>query len=167
MIKRLATLQAILLLGLGSIFLLPKKIEIQPAAIAVSLPAFVGNWYGTDKAVSQREKDVLGTDTQILRKLYTSASGDQIFVTIVFSGPDMANSIHRPERCLPTQGWTVVDTTVTKVPIGKENLATTRLFNLRNFRNGNAPSVTVYSLDYYWFVGHEDQTPSHLERTWI
>src|SRR5438270_2796735 len=145
MIKRLVTLQAILLLGLGSIFLLPKKIEIQPAAIATSLPAFVGDWFGTDQAISQREKDVLGPDTQILRKLYTSARGDHIFVTIVFSGPDMANSIHRPERCLPTQGWTVVDTTVTKVPIGKENLATTRLFNLRNFRNGNAPSVTVYS----------------------
>jgi EpsI family protein len=156
-----------MLVGLGCVFLLPKKLEIQPAAIAMSLPAFVGDWYGTDQPVSQNEKDVLGPDTQFLRKLYTNAQGDQIFVSIVFSGPDMATSIHRPERCLPSQGWTVVDSAVTKVPIGKEDLATTRLFNLRNFRNGNAPPVTIYSLDYYWFIGHDAQTPSHLQRTWI
>ena len=51
-VKRLAILQAILLLGLGSVFLLPKKIEIQPAAIAMSLPSFVGDWYGADQPIS-------------------------------------------------------------------------------------------------------------------
>ena len=166
-IKRLAILQAILLLGLGSVFLLPKKIEIQPAAVAISLPSFVGEWYGNDQPVAQGEKDILGPDTQFVRKLYTNARGDQIFVSIVVSGPDMATSIHRPERCLPAQGWTVVDTRVTQVPIGKEELRATRLHNVRSFRNASAVPVSVYSLDYYWFVGHDSQTPSHLQRTWI
>ena len=166
-IKRLTILQAILLLGLGSVFLLPKKIEIQSAAIAMSLPSFIGDWYGADQPVLQGEKESLGPDTQFVRKLYTNSRGDQIFVSIVFSGPDMATSIHRPERCLPAQGWTVVDTRVTQIPIGKEELRATRLHNVRSFRNGSAPPVSVYSLDYYWFVGHDAQTPSHLQRTWI
>ena len=93
-IKRLAILQAIVLFGLGSVFLLPKKIEIQPAAISVSLPTFVGEWYGADQAIAQGEKDSLGPDTQFVRKLYSDARGDKIFASIVFSGPDMNTSIH-------------------------------------------------------------------------
>ena len=46
-------------------------------------------------------------------------------------------------------------------------LKATRLRNVRVFRQDNAAPIDIYSLDYYWFVGHDDQTPSHLERTWI
>ena len=166
-IRRLITLEAVLLCGLGSVFLLPKKIEIQPAAIDPALPTFVGEWYGADQPVSQGEKDILGPDTQFVRKLYTNARGDQIFVSIVFSGPDMSTSIHRPERCLPAQGWTVADTRVAEIPIGSEKLKATRLHNVRTFRNEKSEPISVYSLDYYWFVGNDATTPSHYQRTWI
>src|SRR2546423_13723862 len=167
MIQRLITLQSVLLLGLGSVFLLPKKIEIQPAAINKDLPSFVGDWYGADQPIAQGEKDVLGPDTQFFRKLYTNGRGDQIFVSIVFSGPDMSTSIHRPERCLPAQGWTVADTRAAEIPIGNEMLKATRLHNVRSFRNGNGSPLSIYSLDYYWFAGHDATTPSHYQRTWI
>jgi hypothetical protein len=38
---------------------------------------------------------------------------------------------------------------------------------MRNERPSPDRTLTIYSLDYYWFVGHRDETPSHLERTWI
>jgi EpsI family protein len=167
MIRRLTILQSLLLVGMGSVFVLPKKIEIQPATLAKSLPAFVGDWYGADQPVTQGEKDSLGPDTQFVRKLYTNGRGDQIYVSLVFSGPDMATSIHRPERCLPAQGWTVVNTTVVTIPLPTGALKATRLHNLLVFHQADASSVNVYSLDYYWFVGHGAQTPSHLERAWI
>ena len=166
-IKRLFALELVLLLGFGSVFLLPKKIEIEPAAIEPALPTFLGEWYGADQAVTQGEKDSLGPDTQFAKKLYSNARGDQIFVSVVFSGPDMSTSIHRPERCLPAQGWTIADMSVTEIPIGNEILKASRLHNVRRFRNGNAEPINIYSLDYYWFVGHEARTPSHYERTWI
>jgi EpsI family protein len=166
-IKRLLTLESVLLLGLGSVFLLPKQIEIQPAAIDLSLPTFVGDWYGADQPIMQGERDILGPDTQFVRKLYTNARGDQIFVSIVFSGPDMATSIHRPERCLPAQGWTIADSRVAEIPIGDKILKATRLHDVRSFRNGNGRPISIYSLDYYWFVGHDATTPSHYQRTWI
>ena len=166
-VKRLATFEAILLLGLGSVFLLPKKIEIQPAAIDPALPSFVGDWYGADQPVLQGERDILGPDTQFVRKLYTNARGDQVFVSIVFSGPDMSTSIHRPERCLPAQGWTVADTRIAEIPTGNKILKTTRLHDVRSFRNENGELVNVYALNYYWFVGHNARTPSHYQRTWI
>jgi EpsI family protein len=166
-LKRLATFEAMLLFGLGSVFLLPKKIEIQPAAIDLALPNFVGDWYGADQPVLQGERDILGPDTQFVRKLYTNARGDQIFVSIVFSGPDMSTSIHRPERCLPAQGWTVADTRIAEIPTGNKILKTTRLHDVRSFRNENGELVNVYALNYYWFVGHNARTPSHYQRTWI
>jgi EpsI family protein len=167
MTRRLITLQCFFAVGLGCVFILPKKIEMQPAALVEFLPDFVGEWYGEDEPVSQGEKDILGPDTQFVRKLYTNTQGDQIFVSLVFSGPDMATSIHRPERCLPAQGWTVVNTNVAAIPLANGELKATRLRNLRVFHQESAPPVNVYSLSYYWFVGHDAQTPSHLKRTWI
>jgi len=167
MTKRLIILEAVLAVGMGCVFVLPKKIEIQPAALAKSLPSFIGEWYGRDQPVTQGEKDSLGPDTEFVRKLYTNGKGDQIYVSLVFSGPDMSTSIHRPERCLPAQGWTVVSTNVATIPLANGALKATRLRNLLVFRQENSAPVNVYSLDYYWFVGHDDQTPSHLARGWI
>jgi EpsI family protein len=166
MIRRLITLQSALLLGLGSVFLLPKKIEIQPAAIQLALPDFVGEWYGSEQPILQGERDALGPDTQFARKLYTNGKGDQIFVSIVFSGPDMSTSIHRPERCLPAQGWTVAETSPKKIPLANGSLDATRLRNVRHLQD-KKHSFSIYSLDYYWFVGHDAETGSHLRRTWI
>src|SRR3989440_13050846 len=158
-IKRLGALQIILLGGLGSVFLVPRDVVFEPAAVSSSLPQDVGDWDGTDQAITQFERDVLGPDTKFARKLYRNPRGDEIFASIVFSGPDMNTSIHRPERCLPAQGWTIVDSKTVVLPIGK-GLKATRLHNIRNVRASNGQSVTIHSLNYYWFVGRCDVTPS-------
>ena len=62
----------------------------------MQLPQFVGDWYGIDQPVSQGERDILGPDTEFVRKLYTNGRGGEIYVSIVLSGPDMNTSIHRP-----------------------------------------------------------------------
>jgi EpsI family protein len=165
-IKRLASLQLVLLTGLGSVFLIPKDVKIQPAAIDPSLPEFVGNWHGVDQSVTQLERDILGPDTQFVRKLYTRGT-DQIYVSIVLSGPDMNTSIHRPERCLPAQGWTIADSKTVSVPLTAGVLKATRLQNITSVSRENGRSFSLRSLDYYWFVGHSDVTPSHYDRTWI
>jgi EpsI family protein len=166
-IKRLAALQMVLLGGLGSVFLVPRDLAFEPAAVNSSLPQDVGDWDGTDQAITQFERDVLGPDTQFARKVYRNPRGDEIFASIVFSGPDMNTSIHRPERCLPAQGWTVADTRQVALSTSVGPLNVTRLHNMRNERSSSDRTITIYGLDYYWFVGHTDQTPSHLERTWI
>ena len=165
-IKRLATLQLVLLGGFGSVFLLPKDVRLQPAAIDLSLPEFVGDWKGVDQGIGKGEREILGPDTQFARKMY-SLGEDQIFVSIVLSGPDMNTSIHRPERCLPAQGWTIVETKMVSIPSPNGTLKVTRLQNLRTERTTDDRPVNIRSLDYYWFVGHSDVTPSHLERTWF
>jgi EpsI family protein len=166
-IKRLAALQIVLLGGLGSVFLVPRDVAFEPAAVNSSLPQDVGDWEGTDQAITQSERDVVGPDTQFARKIYRNPRGDEIFVSIVFSGPDMNTSIHRPERCLPAQGWTIADTRYVEVSTPAGVLNVTRLHNMRSERPSSDRTITIYSLNYYWFVGHIDETSSHLERTWI
>ena len=166
MIKRLASLQLILLGGLGSVFLLPKDIKVQPAGIDLTLPEFMGSWQGSAETISQGERDILGPDTQFSRRLYRRGT-DEIYVSIVLSGPDMNTSIHRPERCLPAQGWTITSSERVEIPVGSKKLEATRLHNIRSVPLQSGPPVVVKSLNYYWFVGHSDVTPSHYERTWI
>lgn len=165
--KRLAILQSCLLLGMGSVFLIPKDIRMQPAAIGLGLPDSVRDWQGSDQPIGQGEREILGPDTKFARKLYTNAVGDQVYASIVMSGPDMNTSIHRPERCLPAQGWTVTDSKTIALPTANGMLKTTRLHNIRNARTDEGRQLTINSINYYWFIGHSDITPSHLERAWI
>jgi EpsI family protein len=168
-IKRLLALQLVLVVLLGAVFLLPKVANSTPQGIELNLPEYVGGWYGEDQQITEMELNVLAQDTQFARKLYRDGRGNQVFVSIVMSGQDLDNSIHRPERCLPAQGWSVADSRTVKiaVPAAKSGeLVTTRLHNVRKVVVSGQP-VSIYNLNYYWFVGWKDTTASHLKRTYI
>jgi EpsI family protein len=168
-INRLLILQVILALGLGAVILEPKKTGVGPAGIALTLPADMGYWTGSDAVVSAVELQGLAPDTGFARRLYTDPFGNQIYVSIVLSGTDMVNSIHRPERCLPSQGWTVEHSSRVEIPMKNgPPLAVTRLSNIQEARlKKSGQPVTVRQLDYYWFIGSRDVTPSTWERTYI
>lgn len=167
-IKRLLNVQVALLCGFGAVFVLPKGPKSAPAGIAMTLPNIVGAWIGDDAEVTAREREILAQDTQFARKIYTGPAGDEIFVSIVLSGDDMTNSIHRPERCLPAQGWTVESSQRRAIPIGAgKSLALTKLRTLRMVEQPNKTSAPLYDLHYYWFIGSREMTPSHLTRTQI
>ena len=168
--KRLVILQILLVLGLATVFLLPKVANSMPQGIELTLPTYVGNWYGEDQKISDLELTMLAKDTSFARKLYTDGRGNQVFASIVLSGKDLDNSIHRPERCLPAQGWSIADSRVVSIPVPKvapEPLKTTRLHNYRKVPLKDGTTIPVYNLTYYWFVGWNVSTPSHMERTYI
>ena len=164
--KRLSIAFIVVTTGLASVFLLPKSMKSSPAGIAMELPIFVGEWMGEDSEVTARELEVLAKDTKFARKMYRNAAHDEIYVSIVMSGDDMTNSIHRPERCLPAQGWTLQGSE--KRSIGLSNgkaLEVTRLLNARSLQDNEKHEFTLHNLNYYWFVGYNDMTASHIERT--
>lgn len=169
-ISRMLVLQALLACGLGSVFFIPREARIQPSRVAMELPETVQDWQGKPAEVTQRERETLAADTQFARRLYSNPFGDQVFVSIVLSGQDLDNSIHRPERCLPAQGWTLVDSRTFTVPVPGAPagaLPVTRLHDMRQVKTKEGQIVPVYNLDYYWFVGYSDVTASHIEREFI
>lgn len=177
--SRLVILLAVLLAGLSTVFLLPAQHAFdQPTGIDLQLPMMVGGaWYGKDLQVSDKEKLVLGSETEFSRKSYTNGRGDEIHASVVLGGRDMNTSIHRPEWCLPAQGWTIADSGTRTIPLGdRGKLVATRLSNMRFVpdRETGKPitdqegrPLVVRNLDYYWFVGSTDVTASHVMRNVI
>jgi len=169
-ISRLVILQVLLACGLGSVFYIPRETKIQPCRVRMELPDLLGGWIGKTQEVSVEERAGLAPDTQFCRKIYDDGFRNAALVSIVLSGHDLDNSIHRPERCLPAQGWTIVDSksltlNVPQAPGGA--LPVTRLHNMRQVSIAKGQVATVYNLDYYWFVGYSDITASHFEREYI
>jgi EpsI family protein len=173
MITRRLTLAVVAIaLGLAAVFLFPRKPGVGAAGIRLELPARVGDWEGVDVEVTQRERDALAKDTEFARKVYRNTFGDEIYVSIVLSGSDMTNSIHRPERCLPAQGWNVLSSSRVAVALPSAGaLEMTRLANEGQFMakpkdEAKEPvRLNLRSLNYYWFVGSRDVTADHLKRT--
>lgn len=167
-IKRLLILQAVLAVGLGAVYLIPTKSGPGKAGISLVLPKEVGLWTSKEMPISPQELTILAGDTGFARRLYTNPFGDEVSVGIVLSGNDMANSIHRPERCLPAQGWTVLRSDRVAVPIqGAGPLQVTKLFDVAERKVESGQMITFRNLTYYWFVGANGTTPSHLARTAI
>ncbi len=167
--KQLVILQVALALGLGAVFFLPTKTSLGPAGIALTLPDDVGAWKGRDAAVSPQELAGLAPDTGFARRFYKDADGNEMYVSIVLSGTDMANSIHRPERCLSAQGWTVerADKVKIGVPAGTPPLTVTKLSDEKEMHLDAGHTVALRNVNYYWFVGSQDVTASHWTRTFI
>lgn len=168
-IKRLAILFVLLAGGFGSVFFLPAAPKEQPVGIVLELPKFIGGWYGTDLAISDKERTVLGAETDFARKSYKNGRGDEVQVSIVLSGHDMNTSIHRPERCLPAQGWTIANKKGTEIAIpDRGKLPMTRMLNTQPRRSADGKlTATIFNLNYFVFVGHTDVTGSHFGRTII
>ena len=165
--KRLAVLLLIVVLGMGSVFVLPQQLGYQPVGAELDLPEFLGEWWGKDGDILEKERDVLGHDTDFARKIYASGAADTILASVVLAGQDMMTGIHRPERCLTAQGWQVGSQSkrVLQVP-GVGTLEATRLQNLKYIRGPNGESVPVNNLCYYWFIGHAERAATHEERVW-
>jgi hypothetical protein len=152
-----------LLVGAACLFFTPET-GTSEAGIIMELPGSVGPLWGTDQQVSESEKVMLPPDTQFSKKLYSDGLGADIHCQIVLAGAEK-RSIHRPEICLPAQGWTVKSGEV--VPVKLSNGNTLEIMKLRVVRpvtlnNGETRELTT--LFCYWFVGKDTTTPHHLAR---
>jgi len=166
--SRLAILLAVLLTGLSSVYMLPKTKGFMPVGINLELPDGLGEWWGRDGAITEKEREVLGPGTEFARKQYTNGRGDLILASVVLAGDDMMTSIHRPERCLNAQGWACSSTGGVSIDVpGYGKVPVARLFNRRVEQRPDGTQVAIENICYYWFAGNRDLTASHAQRVWF
>jgi EpsI family protein len=165
--NRLLVLLLALLAGFSAVFFLPVSAKTEPVGIKLALPEYVDKWYGVDQPITEPERQILAGDTEFSRKRYTDGAGNMIFASIVLSGHDLDNSIHRPERCLPAQGWTIANSKTFLLDVPRGKLEVTRLHNVQQVRTRDGKTIPRYNLNYYWFVGYHHLTASHLQRTFL
>jgi len=166
--SRLAIVFAVLLGGLSSAYFLPEKAGFMPVGINLQLPESLGEWWGNRVDVTQKEKDVLGPETEFSRMEYSNGRGDAIQASIVLAGQDMMTSIHRPERCMKAQGWDFKPDQSRTIEVpghGKMTLMRLRNSKVETMKDGG--TRPLQNLCYYWFAGSRDLTHSHLERVRI
>lgn len=199
--RRTAILLAVVLGSFSLAFLLPKQSASRPCALKMQLPEtisfridsarYIGEqefqeWKGIPMPVSPEERRLLADDTQFEKKNYfcLDVSGERsqvlpfhsVQVSIVLSGHDLNDSIHRPERCLPSQGYKGLEVTrrVLRTAYGDIPISRIRCYHelldseTGKFRVGpDGKPVRVEQIFYYWFVGNHDLTSSHYERTFL
>ena len=164
---RIAVIIGMTGITLALCFMFRGQIGMSRAGVILTLPHRVGEWWGVDQAISLSEKTLLPSDTTFARKNYESLDGDSIMFSIVLSGADK-RSIHRPEICLPGQGWTIHGGQV--VPILLHSGRTLQAMNLtlsRPIRLNNGQQKEIYAYYMYWFVGDGVETPNHWMRLWL
>ena len=94
---------AVLLVG-AMMFYQTRTVEpVYCAAPDVTFPELPG-LASERSGISEAEREGLPSDTEVVKCRYQSADGDWFMVTAVISGRSR-DSIHRPERCLPAQGF--------------------------------------------------------------
>jgi hypothetical protein len=188
--KRLYLTPIGLALFLGLVFILPRRGEVALTSLSRETidmekkipPLHVGEWIATATQPSVKEVETLNPDTTFIKGMYRSydmpplhdGSGrlfdTAINLSIVISGFDINNSIHRPERCLRAQGHIDMLSLPSDLitPTGKaikvQRLTST--FPIPSEKKGGTP-FPVGFISYYYFVGHKHLTHDHLSRTII
>jgi hypothetical protein len=162
------------------IYFLPKTESMIPSAVSMKLPVTLGGWSLKAIPASKEEIDGLASDTEFSKAiclqarpgefdlLYNNPIADRIDLSIVLSGHDINNSIHRPERCMPAQGHTINNTTDIVVTLKNgQKLTVRRLLSVQSIPTNEA-KTEYQSFDcvtYYFFVGSQLITQDHLNRT--
>ncbi len=171
LIRILPPLVTCLLLSL--IPLMPDEVTLLPSAANPDLPINydLSGWYGIKTQESEKERAILSADTKFSKAIYKHVNpisymqdGPAVNVSFVYSGSDLNESIHRPERCLPAQGHLDLTGKDAKLKIGDGQELTFRRLSSRTLIDNKAGNH-IYHIHYYVFVGSDIICSSHLVRT--
>lgn len=169
--------------ALSAVYLLPEVGAVAQSAVNMKLPSYSGIWEFENQTPSEAELGTLAADTEFSKAMCLSARPgetnsygnpvpDILHLSIVLSGADINNSIHRPERCMPAQGHNITSSgeRTLKLPNGREFEAK-RLVSIQSVRNSAVKEREEYlkfnCLTYYFFVGHDQLSNDHLNRTFV
>lgn len=169
--------------SLSAIYFLPRVGAVAQSAVKMDLPNTSGMWSFEKQVASEAEVETLAKDTKFSKAICLTVRPDEVFpdgspvpdrvdLSIVLSGADINNSIHRPERCMPAQGHNITSSRdqILSLSNGREFTAK-RLLSIQSVRLANNQVREEYvkfkCLTYYFFVGHDQVTNDHLARTFI
>lgn len=131
------------------------------------LPERLGNWQGDElQGLTEDERKVLPSDTEGARRRYRDRAGHELACSVVLAGRDVT-AIHRPELCLPGQGWMIEKEAVTSYPVPSAPGGTLQVMQMdakRNIGPNGERNVLMRSVFVYWFIGKDRVTAHHWER---
>ncbi|MCX6895882.1 MAG: exosortase-associated EpsI family protein [Verrucomicrobia bacterium] len=146
--------------------------------LTVLLPETVPGFTSQAVETSPVVTNMLPADTSFGQRTYRAADGFFAQMNVVLMGADRS-SIHKPQLCLPAQGWTINQTEVTTIPVAVPlpyDLPVIKL-TASNQLPVNGQAVAARGIYVYWFVADGElsadssgwrrmlQSMAHLLRT--
>ena len=132
----------------------------------VALPAQVFDCTSSLSPVTKLELDWLPPDTTYGRRRYTFSDKTWIESSVVLMGQDRT-SIHKPEYCLPGQGFSIDLREVVTIPILQPHaydLPVMKLTTSKTAHDRNGREVPLRGVYIYWFVADGKLATRHLDR---
>lgn len=167
----LAQLAAAILLPLATLGICAGtdiSFQVAEPGVRLHLPLSLGDYQGREYDMTASEKNHLDPGVKLVRNLYSSSTGRQIMSTVILSGFEK-RSLHRPEVCLPSQGWTVTDRTPVTLRLADGREITVMM--VRIFRDAEPqPGTRIRSraVNFYWYIGSDGTTcPDHYEHVFL
>ena len=128
----------------------------------LALPERVRNFTSTNIPESQVVLDYLPKDTSYTARHYLAPDGAWAVATLVLMGADRT-SIHRPDYCLPGQGWQIRDKSEVKLAIDgqpKYELPVMKWIVSNTSPANDGSQQNVSGLYVFWFVTKDQATDS-------
>jgi len=135
----------------------------------IALPVQMVDCTSKPTPVTRAELDWLPDDTTYGRRRYTFPDGTWIENSVVLMGQDRT-SIHKPEYCLPGQGFTIDLREVVTLPIAQPHpydLPVMKLTTSKTALDRNGREVPLRGVYIYWFVADGKLATHHLDRMWM
>jgi len=141
-----------------------------PGTIRMSfdLPERVLDFTSKKEAEDQTVLDLLPKDTSYAQRLYTATNGFWANANIILMGMDRT-SIHKPDFCLPGQGWRIDQKATVNISIPGTHpyqLQVAKWTITNTLKNADGQQQEVHGLYVFWFVARNEQTDSHWQRIW-
>ena len=137
----------------------------------IDLPDKVLNFNSTKLEEQAIVTNTLPKDTSYASRHYYMTTNEYgIVAHIVMMGKDRT-SIHKPEYCLPGQGWQILSKTNAVIQIAGPNaypMVVSKWVIGNTLKNSLGQPEQVRGLYVFWFVADQEQTPDHWTRVlWL
>jgi hypothetical protein len=133
----------------------------------VNFPSRVMGYESRPGSISESELVNLPGDTGFGRALYRDIiDGFEAQVSAVLMGTDRT-SIHRPQQCLPWQGWTIANQQ--EVPVrfehnGQEHTLYVQRIDAKTQRVHDGVPTDIHAVYVYWYIADAMVASTHAAR---
>jgi len=131
----------------------------------LDLPENVLDFTSTNISESEIELNYFPKDTSYARRLYQLPDGFAATATIILMGADRT-SIHKPDYCLPGQGWDIHTKKIVNLAIAGPmpyKLPVSEWVVSNTFQTPDGQRKQVSGVYVFWFVADGEETPSHYQ----
>jgi len=134
--------------------------------LRIDLPEALAGYASTLEEPTEIEVKSLPADTTFARRLFQGPDGFRNQLSVVMMGTDRT-SIHKPEYCLESQGWHIVERQSATVHLDRpypHDLPVRRFTSSALGKDANGNEMRWSALYVFWFVADGHVTSSHWER---